>query len=179
MTEERITLTVNERLVLSNQYLILEVLYPDEADRYKGMRTIVEAGYELHYNELFVGIAERGLTGEACREVMDILDMYRALNYSYKNLKDKEGVENENIKFKGFDGNDGSGYFGYARFLVLDQRRWEEVLEGRPGFELNSHSPVNDMYRRMLKEWSDLGKKFDLTSNEIKQILNAKIHLEH
>ena len=178
MTEENLTLTINERLLLANQYLILEKLYPDEADSIKQMRTIVEKGYELHYNDLNVAITECRLTEEACREVMDILDMYRALSDSCNRLEEKEGIEKKKIQFDGFDGNDSSGRFFYARFLILSQGRWQEVLEGRPGFDLNSHSSVIEIYRRMLNVWNELGKKFDLTRDEIRQILDARIHPE-
>ena len=142
------------------------------------MRTIVEGGYELHYSELNVATTERKLSEEACGEVMDILDMYRALNDSFNRLKDKEGIEKSRIQFDGFDGNNPTGRLDYARFLVLTQGRWQEVLEGRSGFDLNSHSSVIEMYRRMLDVWNDLGKKFDLTRDEIKQILDARIHPE-
>lgn len=179
MNEDRIQLSLKDRLFLSNQYRILEALYPDEAESFKQKCIIVENGYELHYSELNVAIIENRLTVETCHEVMDILDMYRALNDSYKRLKDKEGIAERDLQFDGFDGNDGSGRLGYARFLILTQGRWQEILEERQGFDLNSHSAVIEMYRRMLSAWEKMGKKCDLSLDEIKLILAEQIHPEH
>lgn len=43
-------LTKVERLILSNQYSILEKLYPEEAEHYHLQKKIVENGYSLHYD---------------------------------------------------------------------------------------------------------------------------------
>lgn len=183
MSRERLKLSLQERIILSNQYRILEALYPDEADSFQKMRKIVDIGYELHYDSLNTSVVECKLTEKQCEEVMDVLEMYRALRYSYDMLMDKSGISKDEIKFSGFDGNGeagADGYLGYARFLVLTERRWEEVLEDRhPGFDLNSHCPVIEMYRRMMSEWKRLGKKRDLTPEEIKRIIAERIHAEH
>ncbi len=179
MNERRIVLTVNERLMLSNQYCILEALYPKEAVLFKRMRTIVEEGYELHYNDLNATILESRISVEDCKEVMDILDMYRALLFSYRRIDEKEDIDAKQLEFEGFDGNSSSGRLGYARFLILTQERWQEVLEGRPDFDLNSHRQVIEMYRRMLQVWKEIDDKFNLKKDEIKNIIEAKIHPDY
>jgi len=179
MEEDRITLTIKERIFLANQYLILEALYPENSKVYKGMREIVENGFELHYSELNLTTVESRLSEKASLEVMDILDMYRALNDSYKRLENKESITEEDLQFEGFDGNNESDLLNYAQFLIFTQGRWREVLEGRPEFDLNSHSHVIEVYRRMLKVWHNIGKKFVLNRDEIKQILDAKTHPEY
>ncbi|MDP8240995.1 MAG: YfbU family protein [Candidatus Hatepunaea meridiana] len=179
MSDDRIELTVKDRIILENQYRILKALFPEEAEWYEGLRIIVEMGYEMHYSDLNPSINESQLSEDICREVMDILDMYRALNDSFDNLEDKKEIEKEDLQFMGFDGNDGTGRLGYARFLILRQQRWTEVLDGRPGFDLNSHSRVNDMYHRMLDTLSNIGKKYNFTHDEIKRILDAQTHPEH
>ena len=44
--------TLEQRLILINQYKILEKLYPEEAETYSQHREILEEGYTLHYNDL-------------------------------------------------------------------------------------------------------------------------------
>lgn len=75
-----------ERLMLVNQYLILEGLYPDEKEFYANNRKAIEEGFELHYSDLFAGISDKTLTEKECREVLDILDMFRAITFSYEKL---------------------------------------------------------------------------------------------
>lgn len=183
MSRERVQLSLQERIILSNQYRILETLYPNEADSFQKMREIVDGGYELHYDSLNVSVVECRLSPEQCEEVMDVLDMYRALRDSYDALKDKGDISRNEIQFPGFDGNGepgADGYLGYARFLILTERRWEEALENRHhGFDINSHSHVIEMYRRMLAEWKRLDKKRNLSSEEIKQVLAERIHPEN
>ncbi len=176
MTKGRTKLTHNDRIILVNQYLILEALYPEDAKSFKENRLIVENGYELHYDDLNPLIIESNLTADECREVLDILDMYWALRDSFSRLSDKSDIPERDVQFRGFDGNSGSGRLEYARFLVIEQNRWNEVLDGRPEFDFNSHSTVIDMYRRMLNKWISMGKKHDLLGDEIKGILDTQIH---
>ncbi|MCC6802223.1 MAG: YfbU family protein, partial [Anaerolineae bacterium] len=48
--EGRTKLSRNERWLLSNQFQILALLDPEQKDSYDQMRTVVESGYELHYD---------------------------------------------------------------------------------------------------------------------------------
>ncbi len=43
-------LTRTERWILSNQYRILEALYPDERGSLEKARIALESGYELEYD---------------------------------------------------------------------------------------------------------------------------------
>jgi|GEM_PF-2287149 uncharacterized protein YfbU (UPF0304 family) len=63
-----------ERLILANQYKILEALHPRkmssrEADHYAAMREIVEAGDASRYSELVVDMKE--LTGATSQVIVD------------------------------------------------------------------------------------------------------------
>ena len=53
--EEELTLTLKDRILLANQYLILEHLCPDkdDAEVYRRRRIIVEEGYEIEYDYLY------------------------------------------------------------------------------------------------------------------------------
>ena len=69
--------TLKERLILANQYSILEKLSEDEDDakHYAQMRTIVQDGLTLEYGDLYSGFEKEELTEQQCHEVIDILDM--------------------------------------------------------------------------------------------------------
>lgn len=82
-------LTRQQRWMLANQYLILEKLYPENADHYERARTVLENGFELSYDWYIPHIAERTMSEDACKEVIAILDMFSVLERSYRQLAEK------------------------------------------------------------------------------------------
>ena len=106
-------LSLKDRLILSNQYRILEKLYPEEADSLANDRRAIENGYTMNYAWLTGHLLDE-LSEERCNEVWDILEMHRALNFTYRNLKDKEGIDEKKLKFRGFDGNEETKQFSYC-----------------------------------------------------------------
>ena len=69
-----------QRLILSNQYEILQRLNPEKAAYYQRCQTIIERGYCLQLLELE---KEFGHLDEAtCHEVIDTLEMYHAMQVS-------------------------------------------------------------------------------------------------
>lgn len=178
MSREKLQLSAKDRIFLSNQYRILEKLYPEDAESFKKNQEIVDSGYEAHYDSLNVSVMECRITSEQCNEVRDILEMYRALYNSYTNLGNNQ-ISKTEIQFPGFDGNGergAEGYLGYARFLIQIEGKWQETLEDRPQFDVNSHSSVLDMYRRMLNAWQKTDKKIKLSLTEMESILAEKTH---
>jgi uncharacterized protein len=148
---EAMSLSRTERWMLSNQYQILEKLYPEEAESYAEIREAIECGYEAHYE--LPSIYAETMSEEECREVWHILDMFRALHDSYKALADKSGIEKRKIEFAGFDGNSESRYLGYASYYCRhDGGRFSEL---RP--VENSHMPCLDRYLAMLSRWEGIG----------------------
>ena len=79
-------MTNAQRLILSNQYKMMTMLDPDNAERYRRLQTIIERGYGLQMRELDREFGQ--LTEETCRTVIDIMEMYHALHVSWTNLKD-------------------------------------------------------------------------------------------
>ena len=144
---ENVKLSLKERLFLQNQYLILEKLYP--AGGYAEKRTIVENGYTYHYPDLFNTISDEELSIEDCKFVLDVLEMYRGIIFSKRNLKDSSLT---NVHFPGFDGNNEAELMIYARFFMIDLDRYDEIKEGSGG-DFNSHSQMRPKYERMLKKW--------------------------
>ena len=137
-------MTNAQRLILSNQYKMMTMLDPDNAERYRRLQTIIERGYGLQMRELDREFGE--LKEETCRIVIDIMEMYHALHVSWTNLKDADAIDERRVTFLGFDA-------------------------GTHGF--NAQTPMWDKYQRMLNVWHGCPRQYHLSSNEINQIINA------
>jgi len=162
-----------ERLNLINQFLILEKLYPEEADYYAKHRKAIQEGYKLHYRWIFEHIYDE-MSEDECQEVLDILEMYRAFAWSYMGITGKKEVD-ERLKFEGFDGNNESNQHSYASYFIIELDRFQELLYGKEYNDFNSHMPTMDRYRRMLEVWKSFGtpKQMRLSMDQIEQILGA------
>jgi len=155
--------------LLANQFKILEALDPKQAERYRRLQTIFEEGYPLEYGEVFTNIAD-GLSHDGCSEVVDILQMYRDLKWSFDKLSDRSSIDADDIDFPGFDGNNESEQMAYAEFVVQRGDRFAELGDQN----LNSHYPSIDGYRRMLAVWRRFRKSGGLSSPQIAEILAAR-----
>ncbi len=167
-------LTVVERIIIANQLRILEKLYPGD---YKERLTFIERGYTYNYRELSSGLnSETPL--DVCNEVIDILDMYRSITISYKNLPETDISPND-ILFSGFDMTSEEYHYGYATFYLNELGRYEELLQGNPRRDLNSHGPTLRRYRRMLEWWKPFLEEeqlesinYTLNEEQIKELLS-------
>lgn len=168
----KMNLDLKDRLILANQYRILAALYPDDAEYYKRNEEIVENGYEIAYDWLSESISSGGMSEAACREVMNILDMFRKLGYAYEELPDKSGIDAREVRFSGFDGNNESAQLLFHEFLEK-QGKWKESPAR------NSHSHLIGMYRRMLAAFQPLKDKPALAKTDIEQVLAVRIHPEN
>lgn len=157
-------LTKTERLILSNQYRILEKLYPDEAEQFAIHRTAIENGFAPHYEPEFL---DDELSEEGCREVRDILEMHQQLKTAYERLDDISDVEQYLVKFEGFDGNNESKQLRYAQYFINELGRYPELDAN------NSHALSLDRYRKMLQEWNASSDKRQLTKEDIVRIIKA------
>lgn len=122
-------------------------------------------------------------TPDIVKEVLDILEMWSFIEYSYGKLDDKDKVclEKEaepfgkDPKFQGFDGNQETDYMGTASFIVNQLDRFEK-FQGR---NFNSHSPRLDVYRRMLsvfKEIRDNTSFEPLNAQQLTEIFKERVH---
>lgn len=167
--EENIKLTIVEREILANQFRILEKLEGDNQQRdYRNLIEALERGYELHYMDVFEDLSETTLSKDDCRRVLDILEMFRGLIYSYQGLK-RDRVETtlteNDVKFVGFDGNDPleCKYMLYTSYFIQDLDRYSEIQEiSHPSF--NSHCKMISTYMSMLQRWHEF--KQDKTINQ-------------
>lgn len=118
-------LDVKDRLILINQYKILSKLEPTEANYYKELIEILENGYEIFYSLLNQWIDEE-MPRDKSRLVLDILDLYRALEDLKRKTKDDRLLKHFYGKFNGFDGNNESEYLSFTRFLIEVQGKFQE-----------------------------------------------------
>ncbi|MCU5682774.1 YfbU family protein [Bacillus wiedmannii] len=166
-----------ERLILSNQYKILERLYPEEQKYYEVDRKAIEEGYELHYGEIGEHIYD-GLTSAECREVLDILSMYRKIIFTIENMSGEEqkAIKSKHtIYFEGFDANDEHeiNLLMYARYYIVDKGRFQEFKESEAYPYFNSHTPMLQKYRKMLEKYNKLNRKSMLSKEDILALLGT------
>lgn len=171
------TLTAVERKILANQLLLLEKLDPDQADDYAESREIIERGYTIFYDEVLQSIYDEMPIAE-CSYVFDVLEMHRALRHSYDKLTDKGGIAEDDIRFRGFDGNNETKRFAFAQYLQKTGK-WVETLVGG----LNSHSMMTmHRYPKMLEKYNRITAKHKekdsmasewwlLSADEIKEVI--------
>lgn len=160
-----------ERLMLSNQYKILEALYPKEAKDYARRREAIERGYELNYDwDLdYIYDGNDVMTKEECQEVFKVLGLFSALKHSYEKLADKSGIDERDIKFPGFDGNNETKQMAYARYLVEKEQRYGDL---KIGDAYNSHFPSLGRYRAMVEVWEGIEDRYQLSKEEILRIVS-------
>jgi len=165
-------LDIKERLSLSYQLKILEKLYPEDKQYYANHRKAIEDGYELHYSWLIEHLSD-GLTSDECNFVLEVLDMYSALHFSYKQLKDSPKLIDISVKFPGFDGNNETMFMAYTKYFIEDLGRFNEIKETSNGY-YNSHSRMIPKYKKMLEIWKDIKKPYtnEITEEQILELIN-------
>lgn len=164
------TLSLTERLILRNQYLILEKLYPDEAESLSQTRTALEMGFTRQYGDLFESLCDE-VSEETQQEVIDVLNMYRAMLACYQDLKDRQGIPEHDLRFPGFDANEETSHYSYANYMVKTLGRFQESDPGK-NETVNSHFPQLRKYRSMLREWNSAGAR-TLTKEQLLRIIEA------
>lgn len=127
------------------------------------------------FNEFY----EDELSIEECRYVLDILEMYRGIIYSFIELtrnNNLKSLSENDVVFPGFDGNDDKEclYLGYARYFVKDLGRYDEIQDHTMD-DFNSHMPMCGKYDRMLAVWHKLSnpERYRMSEDTIKEVLDA------
>lgn len=164
-------MTKLERLMLINQYLILEKITVDKDEKayYIKYREILENGYALDYEDLTIEIKDE-LSVSECQKVFDILCMFGDLYRSYNNLDDKSEFNLEDISFKGFSLKFEEKYYNYAKYLIETCKKFDESKLS----DYDSKCPKMCKYEIMLDVWEKYRNCEFLTKLQIKQIINAK-----
>ncbi|SFN30969.1 hypothetical protein SAMN05216516_10591 [Izhakiella capsodis] len=159
-----------QRLIISNQYRLLALLEPTQEKHYRRLSTIVERGYGLQMRELECELGVL-ISEETCRNVVQTMEMYHALQVSWNNLKEKNGINERRLSFLGFDAATEGQLLGYVRFLIESEGRYSDFDAGQHGF--NAQTPMWEKYQRMLAIWQTCPRQYHLSSNEIAQVLDA------
>lgn len=163
-----------DRLIIINQLKILEKLYPEEAQDLATNRKALEQGYEAHFDWMLESIYDI-FPKEDSREILNILDMFRAITYSFDRLSPDDKSRISLPKFDGFDGNNETEHMMYTRYFILDLDRYPELKYGKKYCDFNSHTQKLDSYRLMLTKWETAKDKWDLSLEEIATISNQEV----
>lgn len=165
-------LSLKERLLLANQYRILELLEPEQAAKHAGSREILAGAVETHYVTLLEDFSNAINLDVSC-EVMDVLEMFTRLRLSYEHLGTRNTVDEREIEFGGFHPKLEHEMLSYTQFYMkkLGRHRW---LGDTLGEGLESGVPMLDVYRRMMAVWRIVGASKVLDDNEINQIVAAR-----
>jgi uncharacterized protein YfbU (UPF0304 family) len=169
----KLKLTDIERLTLANQYQILAALHEDE--KYARMAETLRDGYEWLYSQYFDQLSSN-LPEHQAEHVLAILGIYSDLKDSYAKLDDKSGIEESQIIFPGFDGNNEVELLGFSGALRKHDRFSSTIGE----HVRNSHMPTTEIYQRMINCWRELGQpNYPYDKQTIQEILAARIHPSH
>ena len=196
-----------ERLILMNQYAILEFLsraHPETAQRghaiyhdpdtYAWYQSVLAHGYETLLSEITQHVYPVDLTQQDQKDVLDTLDMYRHLQNSFEALKDKGELTSKDVDFLGWDGH--RSELSFARVFcfregadsspdIVDRKpdRYDMI---RPSPAYDSHFNTMGVYQRMLAIYRPIFRKMvdsggfrPLTYDEINSVLDAKTHPDH
>ena len=163
------------------QFIYLLKILKNQGDQdydYDNLIKALQYGFELHYSDVFECLFDEELTSDQCREVLDILEMYRGIIYSYTNLK-REGKQgtltDEDVRFKGFDGNNETKQMSYADYFIKDLDRYSEIEELSRGY-YNSHCQMLPRYRSMLRKWETyqtLPNRYMMNEQQIKDLIKS------
>lgn len=166
-------LTPLDRLMLSNQYRILEKLYPEEAEYFAIEREALEGGFELIYME-YLEKWESVLTEEECREVYDTLQLFSILEMWAGKLGETDWLKKQpNGTFSGYDGNNETKFMIFVRYIIERREQFKDLL---PTGYYNSHSPMRHEYQSMVARWREISSRnygVELSMDNIKKILQA------
>ena len=155
-------LTEVERLILHNQYEILKRIDPRQEKDYQVLLHCLYNGYDEDFDQLLPHFEEPIDTLVRTR-VRQILEMFRGLTHALHG----KTVSALAVTFAGFDGNEETEYYAYARFLLEDLGLWRESRRD----DYNTHYPVLPDYLKMLELWERVSNKIELRPEEIEQLV--------
>lgn len=172
-------------LSLENNLMLKEIVDENKLEKNELLEAL-RRGYSSNYYDIEYIASHDELDSKGADFVMNVLDMHSALQHAAEVHGMDKKIQDQ-VVFRGFDGNAGDGFLGYTNFLV-DNGRYTYVkpLDSIP--HLNSHSMVNEMYERMLSSYIPIRKAKArnygardqvLTAMEVIEILDKQIHPEN
>lgn len=159
-------LSEQQRLSLWSQFRILA--HAEDDPTWWEFAEILRRGLEGEYYRLTEAFSKE-LSEEECGEVRDVLYMYVRLQRDYLQLEQQESVQEDRLRFPGFDPRDESGRLTYVSFIREGLREFEGLEVEGSG--LASDHPMLPKYRAMLEAFGD-GRGI-LAAGEIGEVLAA------
>ncbi len=164
--------TKTERAILINQLEILAILSPEIADDYREAGEILSKGFTVFYDDVLSYVDEE-LPLSECRLVLDTLDMFWLLEQFYSRHPESDASSHTHAHFHGFDGNNETEMYSFARFLIEKQGKFQEV-RGAEEFRFNSHMQKASKYGSMVETWKGLPDRYELTEEQVLEILESQ-----
>lgn len=168
-------LSKKDRIILFNQYEILKRLDTDNAEQYEIYQDILAQGFEYNYEE--IGSSFEEVPYSVSEKVHEILEMLRCMTFSFDNLDDVTGLDREDYMFRGFDGNQETDYYSYAKWLVKNNHKFEKFEK----CEFNSNRNILPHYEEMLKRFYEVTRdkregiySTNLSADELNYIIDKK-----
>ena len=168
------SLDKKDRMIIAGQLRILEALHPKDAAHYRQCRIAIEEGYELHYSGVLEPIQDP-MSVEDCREIQDVLEMHCQLKNSLDRLGKIKGIKKSDVRFRGFHETSESRQLGYARFLIDELGRYDELRDKKQRGNFTSDMPMLPVYRRMTINWRALDgrARYKMDRAALAQVLDA------
>ena len=182
MLLEMENLSTCERVILCNQYRILEKIDADNSDYYKDLCNIVASGDVYNLYRVLEDIEEK-IPKDVCDEVIDVLEMYMFLTEGYDELssKEKQMIDKWHVQFHGYDSNSGDEMFFFRYVCHLKRLKCFDGFFGGvvKNADIVPHVSMIEKYRRMLSKWKPIHESIKekvnmrLTAEQIKTIIEA------
>jgi uncharacterized protein YfbU (UPF0304 family) len=194
-----VTMTTVERAQLALLHRILGHLSDgtgDEGDRDHQVKIAetLEEGYTSEYDNVFRMI-ETELSRQETAFVMDVLDMFEALEASFPKLSEAEQKSlgeyaDFSVTFRGFDANSRrEGRLRTYAQRLIEEGRWAALADrfDRAHDRGNSHHPMAERYERMVAEFNPMWREklrlaggrrdaYLLSRDELAKVLAAEVH---
>lgn len=161
------TLSQFERATLWNQLEILKVLQPEKSATFAMQQEILESGLSTQYWELTGHISAKEHGTEMQGEVLDIMNMFRALSIAKRGGWAPQDTSAST--FRGFEEEDHNGHFAFSQFLLDTKGLFAESKNCPRNSQDNT---VLEAYRKMLKKWKLATNQFELSQEDADHIVS-------
>jgi uncharacterized protein YfbU (UPF0304 family) len=158
-------LTKVERLLLINQFQIRKKL--EGTDQYDQMIIILENGYSKYYDNAVNAVYDEVPEGD-CDFVHEAFDMFQSIErYKQTSGDDLKGISCP--YFTGFDSHNGEGQLlSFTLFEFKKKGQWDDLKRYATATRnFSSGFPMRQTYERMLLAFNPLGKRKELTKEDV------------
>lgn len=166
-------LSTAERLILTNQFKLLNATGGLEEGQHDELIEMLEHGYALQINEWLTGIERHALNETECRFVIELMDLFDLLYNSWQQLSEAEQqqIAEWRVRFSGFDSEHEFKYLEYVRYLVDTEKCWTHF---RRDNNFDSQRPTLDRYKTLLRNFEacQLQDAQKLSFAQLQDILN-------